>query len=240
VTGGAGWPRGAWVAGNVPGWTGYRVEQAFYQSRYVGDSGRVFFDSADALVAGDVNGTEDVYEFEPVGVGSCRVGSVSFVEGEGGCVGLVSSGVSSEESAFLDASASGSDVFFLTASKLVSSDFDTALDVYDAHECTVGSPCLPEPARPEKACVTEASCKEAPPPLPEIFGAPPSSTFNGLGNIPSAPEGSHGGQELRRALAVCRREHRHSRRLRLSCERRARARFAGARKARVGRAGVGG
>jgi len=234
------WPAGAWVAANVPAWTPYELNQAFYQSRYVGDSGRVFFDSADALVAGDVNGTEDVYEFEPEGVGSCKTGSASFVEGEGGCVGLVSSGVSREESAFLDASASGGDVFFLTASKLVGSDFDTALDVYDAHECTTSSPCLPEPARPEKACVTEASCKEAPPPLPEIFGAPPSSTFNGLGNIPPAREEGVPGRVLRRALAVCRREHRHSRRLRARCEHRARGRFARTGRAYVGRAGVGG
>jgi len=228
--GSSGWPLSTWLAGSVPGWTPYELSQAFYQSRFVGDSGRVFFNSSDALVAGDVNGTEDVYEFEPVGVGSCKTGSVSFVEGEGGCVGLVSSGVSREESAFLDASASGSDVFFLTGSRLVGSDFDTALDVYDAHECTAGSPCLPGPARSEKACVTEASCKEAPPPLPEVFGAPPSSTFNGLGNIPPARPPVRGltrAQKLRRALGACR-EKRGKKRSR--CEVVARKRFGHGRK----------
>ena len=59
---------------------------------------------------------------------------------------LVSSGTSSEESAFLDASEDGSDVFFLTAAQRSSQDVDTALDVYDAHECSASSPCVPPPA----------------------------------------------------------------------------------------------
>jgi len=235
------WPPTAWLAGNVPGWTSYELSHAFYQSRYVGDSGRVFFDSSDALVAGDVNGSEDVYEFEPEGVGSCTASSVSFVESESGCVGLVSSGSSHEESAFLDAGTSGSDVFFLTASQLVRSDFDSALDVYDAHECTVGSPCLAEAPPPRPSCVTEASCKPPPPPLPEVFGAPPSSTFNGLGDVlpvsPGSRGGASGGRSLGRALGVCRRKHRHSRRLRVICERKARSKFA---KTHAGHAWVGG
>ena len=40
-------------------------------SRYLSNSGRLFFDSADALVPQDVNGKEDVYEYEPPGEGSC-------------------------------------------------------------------------------------------------------------------------------------------------------------------------
>ena len=37
----------------------------FYQSRYLSNGGRLFFDSTDALVAQDTNNTEDVYEYEP-------------------------------------------------------------------------------------------------------------------------------------------------------------------------------
>ena len=35
------------------------------------DGGRVFFNSSDALVPQDMNGTEDVYEWQREGVGSC-------------------------------------------------------------------------------------------------------------------------------------------------------------------------
>ena len=75
-----------------------------YQSRCSSDSGRLFFDSPDALVPQDTNGLEDVYEFEPVGVGSCTRTSSSFAVTEDGCVGLVPFGVVSGESEFLDAS----------------------------------------------------------------------------------------------------------------------------------------
>jgi hypothetical protein len=44
------------------------------------DSGRSFFDSADALVAGDVNALQDVYEWED--------GYVYLISD--GCVGLIS------------------------------------------------------------------------------------------------------------------------------------------------------
>ena len=36
-----------------------------YQSRYLSNEGRLFFNSADALVPHDSNGREDVYEYEP-------------------------------------------------------------------------------------------------------------------------------------------------------------------------------
>ena len=47
--------------GSLPGWTSVGIEVgALYQSRYLSDSGRLFFNSADALVPQDVNGKEDV------------------------------------------------------------------------------------------------------------------------------------------------------------------------------------
>ena len=45
---------------------------ARYQPRFLSEDGRVFFDSSDALVPQDTNGTEDVYEFEPEGIGRLR------------------------------------------------------------------------------------------------------------------------------------------------------------------------
>jgi hypothetical protein len=158
-----------------------------YQPRYLSSNGRLFFDSADALVPADVNGREDVYEYEPEGTGSCRAttegSSMVFAASEGGCVALISSGTSPEESAFLDASEEGREVFFLTASRLVPQDYDNALDVYDAHECTSDSPFPPAVAVSPPPCTTAEGCRAAPTPQPAIFGAPSSATFSGAGNI---------------------------------------------------------
>lgn len=189
-----GFPRAPWVAANVPPWElshGLSNNGELYQPRYLSDSGRLFFDSHDALVPQDVNGTQDVYEFEPVGVPAgehaCGEQSATFSARSGGCVSLISRGDSPEESAFLDASETGGDVFFLTLSKLAPRDYDTALDVYDAHECTSASPCVaPRPASPPP-CDTEASCKASPAPEPDIFGAPASGTFSGPGNLTPPP-----------------------------------------------------
>ena len=60
-----------WLAGSVPGWDGLQKQPPTYQPRYLSDSGRTFFNSPVALVPGDTNGLEDVYEFEPAGVGGC-------------------------------------------------------------------------------------------------------------------------------------------------------------------------
>ncbi len=222
------WEPSSSLAATIPGLTPYDLTKAAYQSRYLSDEGRLFFNSYGALVPKDGNGNWDVYEYEPKGVPAggehpCQPeaasGSVVFkpareyqVPGSGGapavsgeepegCVGLISSGASNEESAFLDASAgngegesggpgsvAGGDVFFLTTAQLESQDTDTAYDVYDAHECTTTSPCIPPPPSNPRQCETEASCKQPPTPQPGIYGAPPSATFNGLGNFtPGAP-----------------------------------------------------
>ena len=61
-----------WLAGSIPGWTALAKRTTTrYQSRYLSDAGRLFFNSADALVPLDTNGKEDVYEYEPAGEGSC-------------------------------------------------------------------------------------------------------------------------------------------------------------------------
>jgi hypothetical protein len=178
-----------WVAGNIPGWTPITLFGSVYQSRYLSDSGRLFFNSSDALVPADVNGREDVYEYEPVGVGGCRApgygqsASVVYSEGVGGCVGLISAGTSSEESAFEDASESGGDVFFLTLSKLAPQDYDTSIDLYDAHECTASAPCAPAAPLTPPPCTTGDACKPGPTPQPTLFGEPSSETFSGAGNI---------------------------------------------------------
>ena len=106
-----------------------------------------------------------------------------YVASSEGCVGLISSGTSSSESVFYDASENGDDVFFDTTSQLVPEDYDKAFDLYDAHLCGgEGVPCRTTPVS-SPPCEEGESCKAAPSPQPFIFGAPPSETFNGAGNV---------------------------------------------------------
>ena len=224
-----------WLAANIPGWTTKDLSNAIYQSRYLSNSGRLFFNSSDALVPADVNGKEDVYEYEPAGLGSCQVPSYGqsasdvFDETASGCVGLISEGTSSEESAFMDASESGGDVFFMTESRLSPQDVDTSLDVYDAHECTGSAPCAPPAALAPPPCTTGDACKSAPTPQPAIFGAPASETFSGAGNVtPSVTKtvvtvkSDTQTQKLVGALKACKKK---SKAKRKSCEARARKRY---------------
>ncbi len=232
------WGASQWLAANVPGWAAFTTTAAaLHQPRYLSNEGRLFFNSAGGLVPQDSNGNWDVYEYEPVGVGGamgCSTESVMFAEGAGGCVGLVSSGAALGESAFLDASASGGDVFFLTTGQLVPADHGTGRKVYDAHECTNSSPCPPSSAVGGVECVSAASCRLAPMAQPSIYGAPSSATFSGAGNVVTPPAfGSvksvvkakplTRAQKLARALRACRAKR--AGRQRKVCERTARERY---------------
>jgi DNA-binding beta-propeller fold protein YncE len=177
-----------WLAGSVPGWDNVN-KVTTYQPRYLSDSGRLFFNSPDALVPQATNGVEDVYEYEPAGVGSCASASVTFSERSGGCVSLISSGTSAEESVFMDASEDGDDVFFVTASKLTSEDYDNTYDIYDAHVCSAAVPCRAVALSPPP-CSSGDSCKAAPSPQPTSFGPPPSATFSGTGNVIEEAKGA--------------------------------------------------
>jgi DNA-binding beta-propeller fold protein YncE len=214
------WPN-RWLAGSIPGWTELARNVAYHQSRYLSDEGRLFFNSADALAPNeqDKNGKEDVYEYEPEGVGSC--------ERSAGCVALISSGKSDHESAFLDASVSGNDVFFLTSEALLPQDHDTDFDVYDARVCTEASPCLTPQPTPPPPCRGE-SCK-SPPSSRQGFEAPLSAIFSGPGNIPrqgalpsKTTKPLTRAQKLARALKACRKLKKQKR---SACARQARRKF---------------
>jgi hypothetical protein len=220
VDGGRAW-QGRWLAGNIPGWDRIVYPRySRYQPRYLSDSGRLFFDSQDALVPQDTNGLEDVYQYEPVGVGGCNGAATTFSVRSGGCVGLLSSGTSSGESAFVDASENGDDAFFMTSSKLTGADYDTSPDLYDAHVCSAAVPCTTEPVS-APPCTSGDSCKAAPSPQPEIFGPAPSATFSGIGNVveepkstvrhkPKAKAKKHARQKKRKAKRARSRTHRPS------------------------------
>jgi hypothetical protein len=175
------WPRGTWLAATVPGWTSYRLGESLYQPRYLSNSGRLFFNAFDALAPEDSNGTADVYQYEPAGVGSCNSADHGYVPASNACVDLISSGTSPEESGFLDASESGDDVFFLTSSALTSKDKDQIGDVYDAR---VGGG---ETAGAQPVQCEGDGCQQ--PAVPPNDSTPGSLSFNGAGNVLECPKG---------------------------------------------------
>jgi len=223
---------GHWLAGNIPGWTARSLTSALYQSRYLSDDGRLYFNSPDDLVPAASNHKEDVYEYEPSGIGTCQSAT-------GGCVSLISSGTSPRESAFIEATPDGSSVFFLTDAQLSPQDTDTASDIYDARECTPSSPCLSPPPAPPGPCAETPSCRPAETPT-ELPGGPAgTATSSGPGNpVYHAPAGKQQvqarkavkqltrAQRLRLALEGCRKRYAHSKKRREACERAARKHYA--------------
>jgi hypothetical protein len=134
-----------------------------YKPRVLTDGARrVFFDSEDALVPQDTDNRPDVYEWEEGGTGSCSEA--------GGCLQLISSGRSAGGASFADASASGSDAFFLTDGSLVPSD-PGSVDLYDARE-NGGFPLAAKPIPCEgDACQPLPSPPEDPSPGTLVTGA---------------------------------------------------------------------
>jgi hypothetical protein len=135
-----------------------------------GGAARVFFQTAERLLPAATNGRDNVYEYETGGAGGCRQPA--------GCLDLISSGTGSDNAVFLDASATGDDVFFATAQRLAASDIDGAVDVYDAR---VGGG-LPAAAAP--TLCSDEDCKgpaSASPPVPTAA----SISFSGPGNTTS-------------------------------------------------------
>jgi hypothetical protein len=84
------------------------------------DGTRAFFETARPLVSGDENTKLDVYEWEDPDL-----------DGQGE-LRLISPGRGTSDSKFLDASASGDNVFFTTREQLVGIDSDNQVDLYDA------------------------------------------------------------------------------------------------------------
>ncbi|HWG08120.1 MAG TPA: hypothetical protein VN672_03830 [Solirubrobacteraceae bacterium] len=222
-----------WLAGTIPGWTPLEPNSAPYQSRYLDDSGRLYFNANDQLVEQDKNEKMDVYQFEPSGAGGCAESA--------GCVSLISSGISKNESAFIDASVSGNDVFFVTSAQLISSDRDHSFDLYDARVCSDSSPCIKPPPPPPAPCADEASCRP-PAPAPPVFGGSGTAGFSGPGNVAKEetlgqkpttvkPKPLTKAQKLAKALSSCRKKFKHAKKKRVACEKQARKKF-GAHKAK--------
>jgi hypothetical protein len=140
------------------------------QPRYLTDQGRLYFDSRDSLTPFDTNnGAEDVYQYEPEGIGSCKR--------EAGCVSLISAGSEAIDSNFLAIDEDGSNVFFTTRDRLVQRDEDDLIDLYDAR-VGGGIPSETEVARGE--CQGEA-CQAAA--VPPDRPTPATSALAGDGNV---------------------------------------------------------
>ncbi len=177
-------------AARIPGWP-YQL----YASRALSaDGNRLFFESFDALVLRDNNGKADVYEWERAGSeAECEaVGAELFVEKAGGCISLITSGKSAEDSIFLDASEGGNDVLFSTAGSLLPQDFG----LVDAYNARVGGG-FPPPEEPPLPCEGEACQPYSPPPEGQT---PASSTFEGQGNVVPGPARRRCGKGKRRVV----------------------------------------
>jgi sugar lactone lactonase YvrE len=184
-------PRGEKTRFGLKGSNGTGVQAAaklpnlnsqLYFSRALSDDGsHLFFESFDQLDPDDVNDAVDIYQWEEEGAGpagdKCEPTDASFDPASGGCIDLISSGQSTLDSEFLDASASGADVFFSTDSSLIAAD-PGQIDIYDAR---IGGG-LPEPPAPETKTpqCPSSNCPNAvsPPPGPPA----PQSQNQGPGN----------------------------------------------------------
>ncbi|HEY2141658.1 MAG TPA: hypothetical protein VGG98_06330 [Solirubrobacteraceae bacterium] len=194
-----------------------------YQYRWVSANGnRVFFNSNEALVPQDINGHNDVYEWEHAGEGSCRRPA--------GCTYLISGNIGKGEAYFSDASENGDDVFFTSRADLVPEDEGENVVLYDAR---VGGGF----SHVSQAC-TGTGCQGVPPAAP-IFATPASETFSGIGNYPPSastrslkPKSAAAlrAERLTKALKTCRAKH--DKRKRVACERQARKRYGPPRKAK--------
>ncbi len=132
------------------------------------DGERVFFQSGDRLVSGDIDGYQDVYEWQAQGTGGC--------EREGGCLSLVSSGKSTEDDYLYAMTPDGSDIFFLSGDMLVAQDPDSTPSIYDAR--VEGG--FPPPTPPPGECLGEACQPTA---VAPDDPTPASSSFSGAGNV---------------------------------------------------------
>jgi hypothetical protein len=128
------------------------------------DGGSVFFQAADSLVTTDIDGRQDVYEWND------------------GVVSLVSSGASVTNDYLYAATRNGSDVLFVTGDRLVGEDQNGGAGaLYDAR-VGGGFPAPPPPPPPCEgdACQGEPTGAPALPPLA-------SSLFSGKGNLKPRP-----------------------------------------------------
>ena len=186
-----------------------------YSQRWISNDGsRVFFDSGSQLVPQDTDteaGGSQVYEWERPGADGCQRTQ--------GCTYLLSGGF--DQAMFLDASATGDDVFIVSTARLLPQDEDDYPVVYDAR--VDGTPIT-------KTACTGTGCQGVPS-APPPFATPASVTFEGVGNFPAPSTNTikprrkqlTKAQHLAKALKACKSKKR--RRPRALCEMQVRKRY---------------
>jgi hypothetical protein len=143
------------------GGTPQAVSGAYWPRTLLND-GRLFFDTAESLVSGDVNGVTDVYQYDGVRAQ------------------LISPGTGSSPSNFADAASDGRDVFFTTAGQAVPQDTDNLTDLYDAR---VGGGLASQHPAPPPATCDAGRCRQG---LPGPTDAPATGSQGAVGT-PRAP-----------------------------------------------------
>jgi hypothetical protein len=182
------------------------------------DGGDVIFTTSEKLQQDDVNGANDLYLWH------------------NGVVSLISDGESPRGVdaglPFVGISASGSDIFFLTRSRLVGQDTDQLQDLYDARvdggfpapaqalsctgeewTCQGGAGESPAPPKPEGSAIQQPGGNLAAPPFKETLEPKPKPKSKSLTNA----------QKLAAALKLCHNDK--SKAKRTKCERTARKRY---------------
>jgi hypothetical protein len=177
------------------------------------DGNRVFFHSSSPLLPEDISGGQepevtcrtaltcrDVYEWEAVGTGSCKIATWS-----GGCIYLISGGENSQASMFIGASANGSDAFFITAASLVPSDGDEQFDVYDAR---INGGLSAQHQTSPPPCESGQACK-GPGPVGATPATPGTATFQGPGNEKPKPTKCKKGKKRKNGKCVSKKHKKH-------------------------------
>lgn len=218
-------PSGAPPADEVEEQGGALVPVSFnanYMPHWLSSDGdKVFFDTPEPLASTDTNGRQDVYEWEVGKAGSCPVSSIT------GCLSVLSGGTGTDWSYLVDASSSGSNVFFTTRTRLLPSDQNDLTDLYDARVgggfSEVSSGCT------GAACEASSAEPQAPPPVTTSLVAPNGNFPPSTGSPPHRPSVAElRARKLAGALKACRKKK--IRAKRRVCERGARARYGAAHK----------
>lgn len=152
----------AFIAGTgmeTNGFTPVGASNLFHHVRALSDNGtRVFFEAppfaSETVTDSEETQTTKVFEYEQDSEGSCTSAD--------GCVYRISAANNPVQDLFLDASATGDDVFFSSYSQLASSDRDDLVDVYDAR-VDGGFPASEPVGECESGCRSSSSSPDGPP-----------------------------------------------------------------------------
>jgi hypothetical protein len=177
---------------NYPGSIGPNAAPAALELHLLSENGnQAFFSTQEALTASDTNSAactafnrkcEDVYEWEAPGSGTCTESTPAYSLLNAGCLYLLSTGTSESPAELIDASPSGSDVYFRTRDSLVGQDTDSILDIYDARVgggLAAQNPIASSPCEAE-GCKGPVPAAPSIPSPPDVSGPPdPTSTRHG-------------------------------------------------------------